>query len=185
MSSDLFGSLTTFECVPKHAHLPRSAQRAQVLAAALELLALGQRVSVQRLREHGVRGGTARLIEIRDKLIAAGKLPPEASARFYTRCLHPHGKASNSCELRVASCSNSCELRDPSGARSGEKIESSSLATRHSPLATTEPRTPIKRWIVRYELAVARVFGPCRAKQIGATRLRLRHRHRQKIGAAP
>jgi hypothetical protein len=82
-----------FESVPRYHRLPRSALRAQLRAAALQILAAGCRISVQRLRALGVRGGTAALIALREELVASGRLPPEAAAHPYTRRLHPPGKA--------------------------------------------------------------------------------------------
>jgi hypothetical protein len=57
--------------------------RAGILRAAREILARGERVSTRRLRLHGVRGASNRIIKIRENLVASGELPPEAGARTY------------------------------------------------------------------------------------------------------
>ncbi len=66
---------------------PMEHLRSRVLAAALELVAEGKRVSPGNLRTKGVRGNTNLLILARDDLIAAGALPP-GIVRSYER-LHP------------------------------------------------------------------------------------------------
>ena len=45
--------------------MPRAVLRDQLRSVALRMLAAGERVSTQRLREYGVRGGTAQLIALR------------------------------------------------------------------------------------------------------------------------
>jgi len=134
---------TSFESVPRYAHLPRAVLREQLRSAALSLLAAGQRVSVQRLRERGVRGGTAALIALRDELVAAGKLPPEAGARVYVHCGHRNGQASPppvDVGLRYVD----------------DKPRPSRVQRR------------IRRLIRQYDSAVRRIFGAQRATRIGA-----------------
>jgi hypothetical protein len=133
----------SFEAVPRHARLPRAVLRAQLRLAALSLLAAGERVSVQRLRKHGVRGGTAALIALRDELIARGELPPEAGARVYTHCPHPSGKASP-------------PPVDVARPHVDDKPRPSRVQRR------------FRRLIREYDSAVRRIFGRHRARQIGA-----------------
>ena len=92
---------TTYESVPRYFRMPRDVHREHLRVIALALLEAGERVSVVRLRECGVRGGTAALIALRQELVASGELPPEAAARVYARPLHAPGK---SCQLTVLSC---------------------------------------------------------------------------------
>jgi hypothetical protein len=129
----------SFEAVPRYARLPRAVLRERLRSAALSILAAGQRVSVQRLREHGVRGGTAALIALRDELIATRKLPPEAGARVYVHCGHLNGKASPP-PVDVA---------------------------RHDVDGKPRP-SRVQRLIRQYDSAVRRIFGRQRARQIGA-----------------
>jgi hypothetical protein len=134
---------TSFESVPRYAHLPRAVLSAQLRSAALSILAAGQRVSVQRLREHGVRGGTAALIALRDELVAAGKLPPEAGARVYVHCGHRNGQASPP----------PVDVAQP---KVDDKPRLSHVQRR------------IKRLIREYDSAVRRIFGNDLAHRIGA-----------------
>ena len=85
---------TSFEAVPKHMRAPTASLVAEVLRTSLTILADGGHVTTPRLRVYGVRGATAKLIAIRDDLIATGKLPPEAGSRKYEQRLAPNGKAS-------------------------------------------------------------------------------------------
>ena len=87
---------TTFESVPRYYRLPPSVLRDQLRSAVLALLAAGERVSTQKLREYGVRGGTKALIALREELVAAGELPPEAAARVRPPT-HPPGKRPAPC----------------------------------------------------------------------------------------
>lgn len=129
---------TSFESVPKYFRLPRAVLRAQLRAAGLAILAQGQRVTVQRLREHGVRGGTAALIALREELVAAGELPPDAGARVYARPWHPPGKAVHPAPVPDA-----------------------------KPKLTRAQRR-IRRLVRRYNNAVWCIFGRERAREIGA-----------------
>jgi hypothetical protein len=133
----------SFESVPRYHRLPRSVLRAQLRAAGLAIVAAGQRVSVQRLREHGVRGSTAALITIREEMVAAGDLPPEAAARVYARPVHPPGRAAR--------------LPDP---------QPPPVAP---PVVKSKPRlTRCRRLVRRYNRAARRIFGRERARRIGA-----------------
>ncbi len=71
--------------IPKYRHQTAGQLRAAVLAAGLDLVALGERVTVTHLRELGCRGGTNRLRSVRDDLIADGELPETARPRDYQR----------------------------------------------------------------------------------------------------
>lgn len=133
----------SFEAVPRYAHLPRAVLREQLRSAALSILAADQRVSVQRLREHGVRGGTAALIALREELIATRKLPPEAGARVYVHCGHRNGQASP-------------PPVDVGLRHVDDKPRPSRVQRR------------IRRLIREYDSAVRRIFGPDLARQIGA-----------------
>ena len=86
---------TTYEAVPRYYRMPRAVLRDQLRVAVLALLDAGERVSVLRLRQCGIRGGTAQLIALRQELVATGELPPEAAARVYAPPKHPPGKASS------------------------------------------------------------------------------------------
>ncbi len=59
--------------------VPPEILKAQVLAAALVLIAEGKRVRNVGLREHGCRGGNELLVRTRNALVAEGLLPPEAA----------------------------------------------------------------------------------------------------------
>jgi len=156
----LSANATTFEAVPKWHRLPRSVLRAQLRSAALAILATGQTVSVQRLRGCGVRGGTAALIALREELVAAGELPPEAAARVYASPMHPPGRARLSvdgCQLSVGTA--------PSSSLSAPTTENCQPTT---PKRLTRAQRRSRRLIRRYYLAVRHVFGRQRARQIGA-----------------
>jgi hypothetical protein len=133
----------SFEAVPRYARLPRAVLRERLRSAALSILAAGQRVSVQRLREHGVRGGTAALIALREELVATRKLPLEAGARLYTHCPHRNGQASP-------------PPVDVGLRHVDDKPRPSRVQRR------------IRRLIREYDSAVRRIFGAQRATQIGA-----------------
>jgi hypothetical protein len=133
----------SFEAVPRYARLPRAVLREHLRSAALSILATGQRVSVQRLRERGVRGGTAALIALRDELIATGGLPREAGARVYAHCPHRNGKASP-------------PPVDVARPDVDDKPRPSRVQRR------------FKRLIREYDSAVRRIFGRQRARRIGA-----------------
>ena len=104
---------TTFESVPRYYRLPPSVLRDQLRSAALALLAAGERVSTQKLRECGVRGGTKALIALREELVAAGELPPEAAARVYAPPTHPPGKASRPLPILSAMDGGRARLEPP------------------------------------------------------------------------
>jgi hypothetical protein len=155
----------TYESVPRYLRMPRDVHREHLRVIALALLEAGERVSVQRLRECGVRGGTAALIALRQELVASGELPPEAAARVYARPVHPPGKASR-------------PLPTPPGARfqpppvapvaqPGETLQAGSVDAR--PKLTRAQRRS-RRLIERYDSAVGHIFGLDRARQIGAIR---------------
>ncbi len=144
---------TSFESVPRYYRQPRTVLRDQLRAAALALLADSQRVSVLRLRECGVRGGTAALIALRQELVASGELPPEAAARIYARPLHPPGKKLSVDSSQLSE--NSTENRQPFERSSNKQ-------------PTTAKQRRSRRLIERYNSAVRNVFGEDRARQIGA-----------------
>ena len=133
--------------------------RARVRAAGLDLTAAGLRVSAQSLRRRGVRGGTALLIGIRDELIAAGELPPEAR-RVYTRTsLGP--RASQAVLSRP----------EPSQAGLSRPEPSQSVLSRPEPSQGPpkgRARRRMRGAIAEYNCAVRRIFGADRAGQIGA-----------------
>jgi hypothetical protein len=143
---------STFESVPRYFRLPPSVLRAQLRSAALALLANGERVSTQRLRECGVRGATAALIKLREELVAAGELPPEAAARVYAPPTHPPGKAS----------------RPPP-----PHLQPPPVATVVQPDVDAKPKLTraqrrSRRLVQEYNSAVRCIFGRQRARQIGA-----------------
>jgi len=67
---------------------PDEELRSAIFRASREILDVGERVSQEKLREHGVRGAHNRIHKIRKELIAAGDLPPEAGPTI-RRTLHP------------------------------------------------------------------------------------------------
>lgn len=144
-----------FESVPRYRRLPPSVLRAQLRSAALALLANGERVSTQKLRECGVRGGTKALIALREELVAAGELPPEAAARVYAPPVHPPGKASR-------------PLPIPSGARLQPPPPPVPQPQVDARPRLTRAQRRSKRLIERYNSAVRNIFGLQRARQIGA-----------------
>jgi hypothetical protein len=146
---------TTFEAVPRYFRLPPAVLRAQLRSAALALLANGERVSTQRLRECGVRGGTAALIKLREELVAAGELPAEAAARVYAPPTHPPGKASRDFRLPIADFGLN-EIRAPQ----------SKIQNPKSKMTRAQRRS--KRLVEEYHSAVRNIFGRERARQIGA-----------------
>jgi hypothetical protein len=146
---------TTFEAVPRYFRLPPAVLRAQLCSAALALLANGERVSTQKLREYGVRGGTKALIALREELVAAGELPPEAAARVYAPPTHPPGKASRDFRLPIADCG----LNETRGAQSKIKNPKSKM---------TRAQRRSRRLIGMYDSAVRNIFGQERAQEIGA-----------------
>ena len=129
---------TSFESVPRYCRLPQAVLRAQLRSAGLAILATGATVSVQRLREHGVREGPASSSRVREELVAAGELPPGAAARVYARPVHPPGKAAP-------------PPPDPDA----------------KPTLTRAQRR-IRRLVRRYNRAVRNIFGRDLARQIGA-----------------
>src|SRR5271165_6775125 len=82
-----------FEAVPKHRREPDAVFRARLLAAALRILARGERITHAALRAQGVRGATQRLALVRAELVTLGKLPPEAATRRYVRADRDNGAA--------------------------------------------------------------------------------------------
>lgn len=150
---------TTFESVPRYYRLPPSVLRDQLRSAALALLAAGERVSTQKLRECGVRGGTKALIALREELVAAGELPPEAAARVYAPPTHPPGKASRPLPILSAMDGGRARLEPPPVAQP-DNIDARPKLTR------AQRRS--RRLIERYNSAVRHVFGVERARQIGA-----------------
>ena len=147
---------TTFESVPRYYRLPPSVLRAQLRSAALALLAAGERVSTQKLRECGVRGGTKALIALREELVAAGELPPEAAARVYAPPTHPPGRASR-----------------PLPTLSGDHLQPPPVVPLAQPDVDARPKLTrsqrrSRRLIERYNSAVRHIFGLERAQQIGA-----------------
>ena len=75
---------TSFESVPRYCRLPQAVLRAQLRSAGLAILATGATVSVQRLREHGVRGGTSQLIALArswSPRVSFPQGPPQESTR--------------------------------------------------------------------------------------------------------
>jgi len=167
---------STFEAVPKWHRLPRSVRRAQLRSAALAILAVGGRVSTQRLRECGVRGSTAALIALREELVAAGELPPEAAARVYARPVHPPGRARLSvdgCQLSSKLSVDSSQLSEKTKTKTAPSqpaTDNRQLRTVNRQLTTSERRAQrrSRRLIQRYHSAVRRIFGRQRARQIGA-----------------
>lgn len=143
---------TTFESVPRYFRLPPSLLRAQLRSAALALLANGERVSTQKLRECGVRGGTKALIALREELVAKGELPPEAAARVYAPSTHPPGKASRPPPPQLQPPPVAPVAQPDVDAR--PKLTRSQRRSRHL--------------IQEYNSAVRHVFGVERARQIGA-----------------
>lgn len=170
----------TFECVPRYRHLPWEVLRAQLQSAALSILADGQRVSTQRLREHGVRGGTATLIALREELVASGELPPEAAARVYAPPKHPPGKASF--RSLVSSQQSAVSIQEFLGPRNGDAEELNADRSRADKLIAdggqgrrTKDQGPearrrrrSRRVVQEYNSAVRCIFGRARARQIGA-----------------
>lgn len=159
---------TTFEAVPRYHHLPRSVLCAQLRSAALAILATGQTVSVQRLRECGVRGATAALIALREELVAAGELPPEAAARVYARPVHPPGKASYQLGSNQRSAISSQQFNS---SLTADKLIADCSRAECCPLTApklTRAQRRSRRLIRRYNSAVRRIFGRQRARQIGA-----------------
>ena len=144
---------TIFESVPRYRRLPPSVLRAQLRSAALALLAAGERVSTQKLRECGVRGGTKALIALREELVAAGELPPEAAARIYAPPTHPPGKASRP----LPTLSESRLLPPP--------VPQPDIDAK--PKLTRSQRRS-RRLVEEYNSAVRNIFGRDRARQIGA-----------------
>ncbi|MGZ3299311.1 MAG: hypothetical protein ACXWPK_00170 [Isosphaeraceae bacterium] len=143
----------TYESVPRYRRLPKAVLRAQLQSAALLILAEGQTVSTQRLRECGVRGGTAQLIALREELGATGELPPEAAARVYAPPKHPPGKASIVHRVHGPS--------GPSNAPEGLPRTKD-----HGPEGRR--RRWSRRLVQEYNSAVRNVFGQARAREIGA-----------------
>jgi len=84
---------TSFEAVPKHRYVPLAVLRAQILDAAIKILADGRQVTMATIRDCGVRGTQSRIYAIRKNLVDSGELPPEAG-RVYQKRLAPNGKAS-------------------------------------------------------------------------------------------
>jgi hypothetical protein len=149
---------TTWEAVPRYFRMPRAALREQLRTVGLALLAAGERVSVLRLRECGVRGGTAALIAMRRELVAAGELPPEAAARVYAPPLHTPGKRTEDGATPQAGLPPRAE----------EKTIPPPSSVLRSPSLAKRRRS--ERLIRQYDSAVRRIFGRERARQIGATR---------------
>jgi hypothetical protein len=163
----------TFESVPRYRHLPWEVLRAQLRSAALAILADGQRVSTQRLREHGVRGGTAALIKLREELVAAGELPPEAAARVYAPPKHQPGKASF--RSLVSSLSAGSSQRTAISSQEFNSLIADKLIADGGQGPRTKgqgPRTKAqrrsRRLVRQYNSAVRSIFGRARARQIGA-----------------
>jgi hypothetical protein len=175
----------TYEAVPRYRRQPRAVLRAQLRSAGLQILAAGERVSVQRLREYGVRGGTAQLIAMREEMVAAGELPPQAAARIYAHSLHPPGR-----KLSVDSCQLSSKLSvDSSQLSVGEGFSSPTTDNRRAgppqgwvrrvgsqpdkQLTTPRPKLSraqrqSRRLIREYNSAARNIFGRERAREIGA-----------------
>ena len=142
----------TFESVPRYRRLPSSVLRDQLRLAALALLANGQRVSTQKLRECGVRGGTKALIALREELVAAGEIPPEAAARVYAPPVHPPGKAS----------------RPPPPHLQPPPVVPVARPDIDARPKLTRAQRRSRRLVEEYNSAVRNIFGRQRARQIGA-----------------
>ena len=121
-------------------------------SAALALLANGERVSTQKLRECGVRGGTKALISLREELVAAGELPPEAAARIYAPPVHPPGKA----------------FRPPPPHLQPPPVAPVAQPDIDARPKLTRSQRRSKRLVEKYNSAVRNIFGRERARQIGA-----------------
>ncbi len=153
---------STFESVPRYFRMPRDVHREHLRVIALALLEAGERVSVLRLRECGVRGGTAALIALRQELVATGELPPEAAARVYARPLHQPGK-------KLSVDSSQLSEKTPSSPLTTDNRQLTTLRERSSnKQPTTAKQRRSRRLIERYNSAVRNVFGEDRARQIGA-----------------
>jgi hypothetical protein len=147
--------------------MPRDVLRVQLRSVALAILADGERVSTQRLREHGVRGGTAVLIQLREELVASGELPPEAAARVYAPPKHPPGKSSQ--RTAISSQEFSSLIADKLTAdRSRADRSRADKLTADSSDSDGRSRRRSRRLVQEYNIAVRRIFGRARARQIGA-----------------
>jgi hypothetical protein len=138
----------SFEAVPKYYRMPPAVLRDRFRSVALKMLASGQRISIEGLRARGARGSTNLLRILRAELVAAGELPPEAAPRPYN-----------------------------SSGRRGKASPPPPEAEPTPAMVEAPDRKPFtRRLFIRYEIAVSRVFGDERARQMRATRLRLRPR---------
>ncbi len=61
--------------------IPPEELRERILAASLELLAEGRKITQHALRERGIRGTNSTLLAHRDALVAAGLLPATPGSR--------------------------------------------------------------------------------------------------------
>jgi hypothetical protein len=157
---------TTFESVPRYYRLPRAVHREQLRDAVLELLAAGERVSVLRLRQCGIRGGTAQLIALRQELVATGELPPEAAARIYAPQKHPPGRS-----VERGACGVERDKSTPHDPRPKphdvKAVGGQGRRTKdQGPDGLRRRRS--RRLVREYNSAVRHVFGRARAREIGA-----------------
>ncbi len=153
--------------LPRWHREPTELLRERIRLVGLALVAEGLTVNSTNLRARGVRGESAAMIRVRNRLVDAGELPRSA--------LGPRADEETPVELPPRVTRNSDELR----VASRGQIQPSSLATRHSPLASKAsdatadldvPPTPTEESIERYNAAVKRIFGAGRARAMGAVR---------------